>query len=82
METKKDYIIKKENALIFRTHIDVAFEVQGESYQARGLVIFGEGVYDIEVTNSEGEIIDELSDIWELGMELIENVDIRKNLSW
>lgn len=82
MKTKLDYIVKKENALIFKAHIDVAFEVEGESYHATGLVIFGEGVYDIEVVNSEGEIIDDSSDIWDLGMELIENVDIRKNLSW
>jgi len=82
MKTKLNYTVTNEDAWASVMNLYVAFEVEGVSYQARATYINSGWIEDIEVTDDIGYHLDNDDPIYELGMELIEDLDITQNISW
>jgi len=82
MKTKLNYTVTNEDAWASVMQLYVTFEVEEETYEARATYVNGGWIEDVEVTDSEGNQVDDEYDIFELGKELLEDLDITTNLSW
>jgi hypothetical protein len=82
METKLNYTITSEDAWASVMELYVAFEIEEESYEARATYSNGGWMEDIKVTDSKGNQLDNEDAIFELGEELLEDLDLTQNLSW
>ena len=82
MKTKLNYTVTNEDAWASVMQLYVTFEVEGESYEAKATYVNGGWIEDVEVTDSEGNQVDNDNPIYELGVELLEDLDITQNLSW
>lgn len=80
METKQEYKILDQEAWASIMHLYVSFEVDGETYAAKGTYYNGSSVEDFEVYNyfTSGDVD---NDIFELGVQLIEDLEVEKHLT-
>lgn len=80
METKQEYKVLNEEAWASTLLLYVRFEVDGESYEAKATYINGGWIEDIDVYNpfTSGDVE---NDIFELGVQLLEDLEIEKHLT-
>lgn len=81
METKQEYKILAQEAWASTLLLYVTFEVNGVTYQARSTYLNGAWAEDIEVWNEDTGDFNVSNDIYELGAELIEDLEIEKHLT-
>ena len=80
METKQEYKILDQEAWASTLLLYVTFEVDGETYEAKATYVNGGWIEDTEVYNSftSGDVE---NDIFELGVQLLEDLEIEKHLT-
>lgn len=83
--TELSYQVTNEEAWASVMQLYVAFEVEEDGktkqYQARATYVNGGWMEDIEVTDEDSVEVDDNA-IYEIGKELLEDLDINKNLTW
>ena len=86
METKTNelkYEIVSEEAYIVRLYFNIDFVVDEKEYRASCTYITEHGLEDVLVEDDKSNELDEDSDIYQLGLELLTIMEINNNnLTW
>lgn len=81
--TELKYDIESERAYIDKLFLCIEFNVDGKRYIANGDYIVDDGLRSVFVEDESYNQIDEDSDIYQLGLELLTIMEINNNnLTW
>ena len=81
--TKLNYEIVSEEAYIVRLYFNIDFVVDEKEYRASCTYITEHGLDDVLVEDDNSNELDEDSDIYQLGLELLTIMEINdNNLTW
>ena len=81
--TELKYEIVSEEAFIYTSYLNIDFVVDGKKYTASCVYVFEKQLTDVFVEDENSNELDEDSDIYKLGYELLEYMEMNhKNLTW
>ena len=77
-------MVNFEDAYASVIMLSVTFTLNGVNYEAKGDLLYGDTIENIEVSNSDTDeyIYDEKDEAWVLGDYLLYNMNIGKNLTF